>query len=411
MTDAAESRLRWIAAPAVIAAVLWAAVAAADTHVVHLYEGEPVRGQVSAVTAQAVVLRGEDGEISEIERARVRRIALVAAPPVPVMQRPGQAVVVLDDDSLLAVRSVRLAGTQLTVETAFGQRLNLPVERIVRILRPGGGRTPRQVDRLRREQGVQRGGEDQLLITAGADGVMRLGGILESIDQQQIVLNYDGAATPLPLARVRLIEMAELAPPPRADAAGFILTGDGSRLAFTSVAVGDGRLTVEGGAAGRIVLAVDDAAGAELVSDRVVALSALEAASVRIVPWFDETFSPRVNLSAAGRPLRLDDRVYEQGLGLAAQSELTWPLDGQYARLTAVAGIDGDLPHGAAELSVHVDGRAVIDRLRLDRSKPPKPLNVDLAGAGELTVRVDFVPERLGVGARVNLCEAVLIRE
>jgi hypothetical protein len=146
------------------------------------------------------------------------------------------------------------------------------------------------------------------------------------------------------------------------------------------------------------------------VATEAVCLSDLTPTEVEHVPFFDDEFPWRKDRSVSGRPLTLDGRRYEKGFGMHAQCRMVFDLRREYRRFTAVAGIDGDLRRGRASLSVTGDGKSLMERLVLDRSESAAPIALDVNGVEKLAVCVDFIEDTFGVGARVNLCDAVLAK-
>jgi hypothetical protein len=125
----------------------------------------------------------------------------------------------------------------------------------------------------------------------------------------------------------------------------------------------------------------------------------------------DRSFPYKVDRSVGGGPLLLGKRQFSTGLGLHSFCELSWKLDGKYEVMVAVAGIDDAATGGDAILTVLVDGKPAGDAMRLTGGEKPVPIRIELDGAEELAVRVDFGPDKLDVGDHVDLAGARLIRK
>lgn len=89
-----------------------------------------------------------------------------------------------------------------------------------------------------------------------------------------------------------------------------------------------------------------------------VYLSDLEWESVK-TGWKE----PGKDVSCEGNPIRLGGKQYDKGLGLHADSEVVYKLDGKYSRFQAVAGIDDEVGSnvGDAVFQVVADGKIIYE--------------------------------------------------
>jgi hypothetical protein len=104
---------------------------------------------------------------------------------------------------------------------------------------------------------------------------------------------------------------------------------------------------------------------------------------------------PRVNRSIADHPLSLGGKIYEQGMGVHADSELEYDLSSEYTRFVAVIGIDDAMrkyKKGAVIFEVRLDENCVFsspvmrpgDFTYVDVPIPPgsKKIRLLVSGAG-----------------------------
>ncbi|MFD0071076.1 NPCBM/NEW2 domain-containing protein [Streptomyces sp. NPDC127166] len=90
-----------------------------------------------------------------------------------------------------------------------------------------------------------------------------------------------------------------------------------------------------------------------------------------------------------GRVLTLGSTAYAKGLGVHASSEVGLYLGGQCSRLTAAVGLDAEVGTGGSVVfEVRADGRVVWTSPRLTGGAPATPVDVDLAGATTVQLRV-----------------------
>lgn len=119
----------------------------------------------------------------------------------------------------------------------------------------------------------------------------------------------------------------------------------------------------------------------------------------------------RVNNDKAwnGEPIRVGGRSYARGLGVHADSELRFPLDGRFASFHVVPGPD-DAHRGELAMKILVDGREVFTtgptNSRADVER--KAVEIPLAGAKALTLIVDSLGDRGGDHA--SWADAWLVR-
>lgn len=97
----------------------------------------------------------------------------------------------------------------------------------------------------------------------------------------------------------------------------------------------------------------------------------------------------RRNRSVDGKPLTIDGKVYAKGLGVHANSELVYALDGHYSGFTAVVGVDDEVdPIADLSFQVWLDNQKVWESGAMQKGMA-KPVALPLAGRKELRLVVD----------------------
>ncbi|MFI9338643.1 NPCBM/NEW2 domain-containing protein [Streptomyces althioticus] len=92
---------------------------------------------------------------------------------------------------------------------------------------------------------------------------------------------------------------------------------------------------------------------------------------------------------ADGGPLTLAGTVYDKGLGTHAAGEVVVGLDGGYRRFAAVVGVDDEVgAKGTVVFEVLGDGRTLLTTGVLGGAGPAFPVDVDVTGVRQLTLRV-----------------------
>jgi hypothetical protein len=373
-------------------------------------DGRRIDGNLVALDAAQAVLEGKTGR-QPVPLAQVADITLAAQAGADLMETKGRHVLWTRDGSFLAVRDPVVRDGKLDAVTDLAGSISVPLECVARILRPAAGETPAGLERELRELGPPKGREDLLVVRPPGGKCVGMAGLLSSLGGGQIAFTYEGAETTMKDDSVVAIVLAAVKPPDTAPAsAGHVIGADGSRIAFTSIRADGEGIVVEGPSLGKLRLRRQAVAQVAFRQGDATFLSDLAPAEVAQTPFFDDELGWQKDKSVSGQRLSIDGTAHEKGLGLHAHCRLTFDLQGQYRRLTAVAGIDGDLRSGRAVLSILADGKGLIDRVVLDRTKPAHRLDLPLRGVGKLAVIVDFAEGGFGSGARVNLCDAALTR-
>ncbi|WP_382310387.1 glycoside hydrolase family 97 catalytic domain-containing protein [Herbiconiux sp. UC225_62] len=94
---------------------------------------------------------------------------------------------------------------------------------------------------------------------------------------------------------------------------------------------------------------------------------------------------------ADGQRMRVADAEFDHGFGVSTPSAFRIALGGRAERLTGFAGVDDETPGTTAVAIVEADGRELL-RLTLAAGADPIAFEVDLAGAGILTLRTERRP-------------------
>ncbi len=89
-----------------------------------------------------------------------------------------------------------------------------------------------------------------------------------------------------------------------------------------------------------------------------------------------------------GKPISVGGKKYERGLGVHAESKITFPLNGKYKTFHVVPGPD-DAHNGLLEMKILVDGKEVFKTGKVSsRGFKAKEMNIPVSGARELTLIV-----------------------
>ncbi|HPO16149.1 MAG TPA: NPCBM/NEW2 domain-containing protein [Candidatus Hydrogenedentes bacterium] len=84
-------------------------------------------------------------------------------------------------------------------------------------------------------------------------------------------------------------------------------------------------------------------------------------------------------------PMRINDKTYEQGIGMHANSETYIELEGQFLAFEAEVGVQWQGPNvGSVIFQVFVDEKQLFDSGIMKETDAPKPIHIDTKGAAAL---------------------------
>ncbi len=193
-----------------------------------------------------------------------------------------------------------------------------------------------------------------------------------------------------------------------------LVTTGGTRITLAS-ATSDGKsLTGTTAFAGKASIPLGDVVALDVVGGTAVPLADLKGKS-EVEGFNGLTWPPIPDRSVKGNPLRMPGKLgeswHDRGLGTHPKTTLTYPLAGKYRHFEATVGLDPVTGRrGTASIRILVDGqdRAVPGLKNLTAATSPIPVRLDISGAKELTLVIDFGPGG-DVQADVNWADARVI--
>lgn len=302
-------------------------------------------------------------------------------------------LIIIRDGGVLAADIVELTATELTVDhDQFGER-RLPVAEIRAIvLQWPSGRAAR--DRVAAQwRGPGRAdGQAEVLFDNGD----RLMGRPWIGRDGQIELSQGDRRAGVPADRVAVIRFAALpaAKEERPDAAGsgrsWVGWADGTCLLVE-------RLTIDGEDVSFRALGGDWNGAARLLTAiqplgaRVVYLSDRQPNAYRHVPFLDATRPYSLDATATGGWPVCRGRLYRKAIGITSAARLGFAVEPRATAFAAAVGIDDTTDGGGSvRVRVFVDGRPRWSSEIIRGGQPPVDLSVQLDGASQLDLVVDF---------------------
>jgi hypothetical protein len=193
-----------------------------------------------------------------------------------------------------------------------------------------------------------------------------------------------------------------------------VVLANGGRLSFSAIQMDAGAVKLDGKTlfGARLELPLDQIAGLEPRSARIVYLSDLKPKSYEHTPFLNVSWPLAVDTAVSGGPLRLAGSTFDKGLGVHSKSRVTYALDGEFRWFEALVGLDeGASRRARVRLHVLVDGREqnTGSGKELTGRDAPVPIRIDISKARELTLITDFGSYG-DVRAHVDWADARLIR-
>ncbi len=367
-----------------------------------LVDGTTVAGTIASIGRDGTIAL--DGLEQRYALDGLRRIERVAGGATGT-DDDAEAVLELAEGGRLLAQRLAIGDEACQLAWPHG-RLSVPLDAVRAIrFRPGQTRpdfqaafaTAEPFDRLFAENGGQ---------------VVAIRGFIEELDDERLMIEWDGAPREVPRAKLFGIVLASIDATRNQRAPCRVDLACGSRLEGAIVSLTGGEsatLAFRPSWEAELAIPWEGVARVSIRSDRLVYLSDLapvevEEASIVAFPrrW-------QADLSVRGRPLTLGTRTFAKGIGMQARSRLAFGIDGRFDLLCATIGIDaGTGGHGDCVFVVLGDGQQRF-RKRVKGTDPPCDLRVDVRGVTELVLLVE-PGEDLDLGDHADWCDACLIR-
>jgi hypothetical protein len=395
-------------------------LASAATHVnaeeIYLQDGKRLMAMVEAVSADGkMTLRLPSGRMQTEELARVISITFRGREPRAIRagaqefhfvtgDRLRGQIARLDGDTLLT--EAPAVGTQALPLAALRGFLTMPVE---------GKAGRRAVELVTGDDDEPTGKMDQVLDRRAAG----YEGILEAIDAKELHLDHERlrkivSLNILHLAGVRLArDTQDPRPPLPSQPFVKIHTRDTSVLDGTLDAVRHGKWHIRPlwMPSKVLAIAVEEVTAVEVLNGQAIYLSQLQPSQVKEETILAPQQRYRMNLNCQGNRIAVAGNLYAWGIGVHANSSLTFDVGGNWSVFESVIGIDDQVGAGGSVVfRVSGDGKQLYKSPVLRGAAPaPTVINVPIKGVKKLILTVEAT-EDLDLGDVANWAGARLVR-
>jgi hypothetical protein len=193
-----------------------------------------------------------------------------------------------------------------------------------------------------------------------------------------------------------------------------LVMANGTRLALASAECRDGReLAVKTLFGASVQVRMNEVVALDVRQGSAVYLADLKPRAYEQTPYLDLSWPFVTDGSVSGRDLCLEGNTYDKGLGVHAESRLTYDLSAGCRFFEAVVGFDDGnrLRDGDVRIRILLDGKQQDLGWdgRLTATGPAHVLRIPVANARQLTLSVEF-GRRGGVNGRIDWADARLLK-
>jgi hypothetical protein len=370
----------------------------ADAPIAVPVEGRPFSGELTSIDSK--------GQIAFQTAGQKRQLPMSDLVAWGACLEPKRApILILAGGGLLAADVLSSDKDTLTADSELFGRLKIPWDALagaVFRLPPALKDRDAFFDRFARAEGQS----DRLLLDNGDEPA----GLIEKIEEDAVELKTNVGTVNIELGRVTAIVFnpALRRRMPDDTARTWLGFSDGTRLLATGVRMDSSTLQLA--VAGQTWKTLPrHLVFLQPISGRAVYLSDLKPAEYRFVPYLDLSWPYRLDRSVTGTWLRADGILYMKGIGMHSAARLAYNLDQPYKRFQAELAMDDSAGGGSVRFRVFVDGQEKFTGETIRGGMKPAPISVDLSGAKQLDLVVDYA-DRADVLDHADWLSARLIK-
>ncbi|MFO0960725.1 MAG: NPCBM/NEW2 domain-containing protein [Isosphaeraceae bacterium] len=376
--------------------------------VARLTDGTRLTGHLQRIDADGTVTfrpSGDGEPLRNWKLTQVVSIDRVGDSPPSVPEGP---FLLFPDGDRLRGSPVRADETKLSLATSGIGPLDVPLESALGwIITPPS--EPEALEAIVRAIREELGGQEVLWLSNGD----RLEGSFLGLAADNLEFRSRGGELRPPRKEVRALAFDPKLvdyPRPRGAYLECYLT-DGSRLGLSDLRCARGEIDANARFGTALRIPIGSVTRLVIRSTAVEYLSERGEDAVKSTGYLGKARPYRRDASAEGRPIRLDGRPHDHGLGMPSRTLLAYKLDGSAARFQATIGLDdraGSL--GSVVFRVRLDDRELFASPPMAEGSGTIDLDLDIRRGRVLILEADF-GERGDVRDLADWAEARLIRD
>ena len=399
--------------------VLGWAVAFGDT--VELMDGKRLEGAVAGIGADAA-LSITVGNVPQT--VRCDEVLSIRFRSVQPSSHIGQALVLLRNGDVVVGTVAEGTKSSVTAQSLSLGKVEIKFDSIqaIEFVQKSGAGAESEMPRELAPELLEPPKDQDVALLLNGD---RLPGVLNGISKDRIQFNCALGDIALPFEKLLGVALApgpKMKPPEGLLA--HVVGTDGSSISG-SIQQTDAkllRLNAVLGTAAEIPL--DKVASIAFRNGRAIYLSDLEPVKVTEEPFVrdprqtigeDYWWHYRRDRNVSGGVIRLGRQTFLKGMGVHSRCELTYKLDKAYSRFISTIGVDDETGgRGSVAFRVLADGKPLYPARPEDSTMAgkdaPRRVDVDVSGASELTLGVDFA-NQMHIFGRADWAGARLIKK
>lgn len=310
----------------------------------------------------------------------------------------------LTDGSLLHCASFALKPNQLSVKLLTGQNVQLPLAKVVYILRDAHKPANRQEwQALLKKQGTR-----DLLGVKKEERISALEGTFGAVSQDGSSIEFllGDIKRPIPVERIHAFGFLRQreAVSDRTLCKAYDATGN--LLIVEKIAKTGGNYTLTTVSGMTIEYPVEQLAKLDFSKGKLTFLSDLEPEKVIEKSALGGINHYRRDKNLDGGPIRLRGKVYSKGLALHAYTEIVYNIGGEYKEFKTILGVDDNVG-GDSQVKVIIegDGRQLFATELKRKDKKVIPVAVNVTNVNKLRIVVESL-NLFDLGDHVDLADA-----
>lgn len=381
-----------------------------------LHDNTRLYGLVRAATETGkIVIALPSGTEQEVPLEEVIAIRFLGRSPLLIQS--GMQEFRLSDSSRLRGQVLSSHGDLVRTETALAGTIDLNLAHVKGFVSlPLTGFSGRKAEELvESERGKLSPSLDMVLDRRGSI----YPGVVRKLERTQLALDHEELLQVVPIkvlytAGVRLADNGRLSPRPSPGAVKVRITGRDESViqgVLRKVHLGRWHVSPTWDPAATLVLDVEEIASVQVLGGRVQYLSQLSPVKVVESTVVAPPQPYRMDQSCQGDALRIAGKRYPWGIGVHADSELTFALDGRFREFLADVGVASRMgQRGSVVFVVRGDGKELF-RSKVITGAEAKPVEVKVSVEGVKLLMLQVTnADDLDLGDAANWGSARVVR-
>ena len=393
----------------VIAAITltgFATLVVADQSVSTL-EGDKFEGEIISLNSDNLVMKIDNaekkvatGNLSEISVNEIDSLA----------QNVNQSFLKTFVGDFIPLTNMALAGTDLAIKAPMLNVKSLKLSNVAVIVNANERYTANEILEQCAAKKYTNDSRDKVVVQKNATNWKAFSCALSSMDKKKLRFKYKRKKRIVKMEKVLAVFIGN--PTEKIPGkAGFVNLVNGTKLAFKTVAVSNGKLTAHSVSFGKQTFELKHVGSVKFISDKIKNLSDLSPVSFKSYDMFNKQYPLKKNLSVSGRKLSLGNKKYTNGIGVHAIAEITYDIDGKFSKFVSLVGINDEASSkGSVVIQIIGDGKILKKIPALTRKGKPIKLNINVKDVKKLTIKVLPGDSNVTVGDHVDFVNAKLIK-